>query len=148
MHMSEIKWQHSLVLIVGLLFLSSISAMCKKPVLKNTQWKAVQEMFVADAGTMTITHTLDFVSDKDVKIKEEMYMPSYPAMYVNPDGTIDKIPARSSEHSYDGTYTFQDDFLIITLEDGTKQRYQRKKDGTFTRTEPYGEILVFSQITE
>ena len=73
------KWQHALVLIV--LCFTSITAMCKNPVLKNTSWVAVQEMFVADVGTMTITHTLEFVSDKDVVVKEVTVMPSHPAMY-------------------------------------------------------------------
>ena len=43
------KWQHALVLIV--LCFISFTAMCKNPVLKNTKWTAIQEMFVADAGT-------------------------------------------------------------------------------------------------
>ena len=63
------KWQHALVLIV--LCFTSFTAMCKNPVLKNTKWTAVQEMFVADAGTMTTTITLEFGSAKDVVIREK-----------------------------------------------------------------------------
>lgn len=42
-------------LLVCLLMLTSLPAYCRKPVLKKTRWTALQEMFVADAGTMTIT---------------------------------------------------------------------------------------------
>ena len=34
--------------------------------LAGTQWQFVEKIFVADAGTMTITHTLSFTSDKEV----------------------------------------------------------------------------------
>lgn len=122
--------------------------MGKNPVLKGTTWTAIQEMFVADAGTMTITHTLTFTSDKDVLVKEASYMPAYPAMYVNPDGSIDMHPARSSEREYACTYSFSKGILTVTSKEGEKQDYTYKEDGTFSREEPWGEILVFSQSKE
>jgi len=146
MHMSRIQWLQGLTLAVCLSLLSSITTMCKTPVLKNTQWTGVQELFVADAGTMTITYTLDFVSDKDVRIKEVNYMPSYPATYMNADGTVDTFPARTTERSETGTYLLRRGKLTIKTEDGLQTEYSLRADGTMTREEPYGETTVFSQI--
>ena len=137
---------------LGLLFLGCIivscSAMGKTPVFKNTKWTAIQEEFVADAGTMTITHTLEFTSAKDVVVSEKTRMPSYPAMYVNPDGTIDTMPGWSSEYSKQGTYEIKRDTLIITTEDGTVTEYAIKSDGTFTYELPYGAVIEFSRVVE
>ena len=121
----------------------------KDPVWKGTKWTATQEMFVADAGTMTIIHTLDFTSDKDVQVQQNGSMPSYPAMYVNPDGTVDKMPGRSFEYGYKGTYTFSQGKLIITKEEGgTQEEYTLQADSTLVRVEPWGEKLVFSLVKE
>ncbi len=142
--MSRIKWQHALVLIVMLL--SCFSAMGKKPVLKNTTWTAVQEMFVADAGTMTITHTLEFGSDKTVKIKEVSVMPSHPAMYMNPDGTVDRIPGWTNEREEAGLYVFRKNTLTVKLEDGSEKVYLLNADGAFVTPDPLvNEMLVFTR---
>ena len=146
--MRKNQLQHVFVLAVLLLSSSSFSAMCKNPVLKNTRWKAVREMFVADAGTMTITHTLEFGRGKDVVLKEESFLPSHPAMYMNPDGTVDRIPASSSERSETGTYRFRRGILAIMTEDGHTQEYRLQPDGTFVREEPWGDTLVFSRSEE
>ena len=120
--------------------------MCKNPVLKNTSWAAVQEVFVADVGTMTITHTLAFVSDKDVVIKEVTVMPSHPAMYVNPDGTIDRIEGWTNEREKKGTYTFKRNTLIVTDEEGSTEEYTYQSDGTFTIKDPLlHETVVYSR---
>lgn len=120
--------------------------MGKNPVLKNTTWTAVQEMFVADAGTMTITHTLEFTSGKDVKIKDVSVMPSYPAMYMNPDGTVDRIPGWTSEQEETGTYKLKKGILTVTLENGRERLYFLQPDGTFTTSDTLvNEILVFSR---
>ena len=132
-----------LILFVG----TSFTAMCKNPVLKGTKWAAVQEMFVADAGTMTITHTLEFTSAKDVLIKESTYLPSHPAMYVNPDGTIDRIPASSSEREVAGTYKFRRDVLTITLEDGTVKEFTYLGGDFLGQAFPGGKG-IFSRVTE
>lgn len=142
--MSRRKWQYALVLIV--MISSCFSAMGKNPVLKKTTWTAHQEMFVADAGTMTITHTLEFVSAKEIKIKEVSVMPSHPAMYMNPDGTVDRIPGWTSEREESGTYVFKKGILTVRLEDGRERLFFLQDDGTFTATEPLvDEILVFSK---
>ena len=140
---------HVFVLTVVFLLSSSSCIMGKNPVLKGTRWTAVQEMFVADAGTMTINHTLDFLSAKNVVVKEEGSMPSYPAMYMNPDGTVDTMPGFSTHNEYTGTYTFSDGILTITKEEGgAPTRYLLQPDGTLALPEPWGETLVFSRVEE
>lgn len=121
--------------------------MCKNPVLKGTKWAAVEEMFVADAGTMTITQTLEFTSAKDVLIKESTYLPSHPAMYMNPDGTVDRIPASSSEREVVGTYKFRRDVLTVTLEDGTVIEFTYMGDTFVGRAFP-GRKGLFSRVVE
>ena len=139
------NWLRALVLIV--MSLSCFTALGKKPVLKNTTWTAHQEMFVADAGTMTITYTLEFVSAKEVKIKEVSVMPSHPAMYMNPDGTVDRIPGWTNEREEAGTYLFKKGILNVRLEDGRERVYFLQPDGTFTTTAGsiVDELLVFSK---
>ena len=105
-------------------------------------------MFVADAGTMTINHTLEFLSETDVVVRQEGYLPAHPQMYMNPDGSVDTVPARSFESSHEGKYTFKDGALTITSEEGSKTAYMLQPDGTLTREEPWGEKLVFSRVTE
>lgn len=141
------KWQHALVLIV--LCFTSFTAMCKNPVLKNTKWTAVQEMFVADAGTMTTTITLEFGSAKDVVIREKTVMPSHPAMYMNPDGTIDTIEGWTNERETKCTCSYKKGILTLTEEDGDSRVYFYQSDGTFTFPDSFvGEILVFRRIEE
>lgn len=104
-----------------LLTLLSCTVMnAKKPVFKNTVWVSKQELFVADAGTQTITQTLEFGSGKDVKVKWSSYLPAHPAMYVNRDGTIDRIPERSYEEVKDGTWQYKKGKLTVTFEDGSQ----------------------------
>lgn len=145
--MSKNRLLHVFVLFV-LIIASSSSVMGKNPVLKGTKWTAVQEIFVADAGTMTITHTLEFTSAKEVRVKEASHMPSYPAMYVNPDGTIDTIPGHSSESEYVGSYQFVAGALVITKEDGHKEIFHYTEDGTFVQKTPWDEVIVFSRNEE
>ena len=142
--MSRNRFGH-IVVLIALLISSSLSAMSKNPVLKNTKWTAVQEEFVADAGTMTITYTLEFISDKEVRVHEKSVLPPYPAMYMNPDGTVDTMPGHSSERSETGTYSYRRGKLTITTEKGVKQEYTYKTDGTFVREEPWGALVVYSR---
>lgn len=144
--MSNNRLLHVFVLIV-LFISSSCSLMSKNPVLKGNKWTAVQEMFVADAGTMTITHTLEFTSAKDVVIKESTYLPSHPAMYMNPDGTVDRIPASSSETELRGTYKFRRDVLTVTLEDGTVKEFTYM-DGDFLGQAFPGGKGLFTRVVE
>ena len=134
---------HVFVLIVFILS-SSLSAMGKNPVLKNTKWTAVEEMFVADAGTMTITHTLEFISKKDVRIHELSQMPSYPAMYMNPDGTVDRIPGFTTERSETGTYRYRRGVLTITTENGLELTYTILPTGSIAGKTPWGGLVVFN----
>ena len=113
------------------------------PVLEGSEWVNVEEMFVADAGTMTITHSLKFTGSKDVTVGWKSYLPAHPAMYANRDGSVDTIPARSSESLSSGTYVFQKGLLTITLEDGSVKEY-RFLNGKFVIDEPFGKI-VFSR---
>ena len=128
---------------LGIMILFSHCAMAKKPVLKNTTWTAIQEIFVADAGTMTITHSLVFGPANDVRIVEKTVMPSYPAMYVNPDGSIDTIQGWSNEQEKAGKYTFGKDKLTVILDEDGKSVEFLWKNGAFTREE-LGEELTYS----
>ena len=145
--MTGMKWQHALVLIV--LCFTSFTAMCKNPVLKNTKWWAEQKMFVADVGTMTTTITLEFVSARDVVIREQSVTPSHPAMYMNPDGTVDTIAGWTSEREEKGSYSYKRGKLTITDESGFQKEYDYHADGTFTIEDPLvREILVFRRCEE
>ena len=138
-----------LVLGAALLVLSFTVIDGKKPKLKNTKWQGVEEMFVADAGTMTITHTLAFTSDKDVIVTHESYMPSYPAMYMNADGSVDMIPARSSSSSDTCTYKVKGKKVVITDKEGDETVYVVKGNNVFslvTSNPLTNEELVFTQL--
>ena len=137
------------VLSIVLFLVSSCSIMCKNPVLKGTKWTAVQEMFVADAGTLTIHHSLEFTSDKDVLVGFSSYMPAHPAMYMNPDGSVDTLPAHSSEDIRPATYEYKNGKLTITVEDGSTTEYvYQEEDRTFVHEESWGEKVVFSRSKE
>ena len=108
---------------LSLLLLSSIDLSAKRPVFKNTKWVCVEEMFVADAGTETDTTTLEFGPGKEIVIRRAWFLPAHPAMYVNPDGTIDTVPARSNEYTSKGTWKYRRGKLTVTLEDGGKEEF-------------------------
>lgn len=144
--MSKYSLPHIFVLIV-ILFCSASCAMCKNPVLKGTKWIAVEKTFVADAGTMTITHTLEFTSAKDVMVREHSYLPEHPAMYMNADGTVTRIPARESNSEYAGKYKYRRGILTITDEEGSEALYFYKNDGTLVRKGHFEE-MVFSREKE
>ena len=123
----------------------SCSVMKKNdPALKNTEWVAIEEMFVADAGTMTITHTLKFNAQGGVTVGWQSYMPAYPAPYMNRDGSVDIHPATSSEYFEEGTYTSQKGILTITIKDGSVKHYTIQ-DNTLVSMTSYGVKLVFTK---
>lgn len=105
-------------LFVAILLSSCIAASAKKPVLKNTLWVQKEEMFVADVGTMTITRTIEFVSATEVHTTSEFLMPSHAAMYMNEDGTVDRIPGSRSEDYKKGTYKVRKNKVTLYMEDG------------------------------
>ena len=84
----------------------------------NTVWSGVYKIFVADAGTETVTVTLSFGATKFTMV-ENSVMPSYPATYVNPDGTIDTLPGFTRENTRKGTYQVKGDEILLKQDDGT-----------------------------
>lgn len=85
----------------------------------NTRWTSSYEMFVADAGTETTTVTLTFGPTNEFVLNFESHLPSHPAMYMNPDGTVDTIPGSSRSYSRRGTYEVKTDTIVLTNESGT-----------------------------
>ena len=84
----------------------------------HTEWTGVYKIFVADAGTETVTVTLSFGATKYTMV-EKSVMPSYPAPVVKPDGTIDTLPGFSRENTRQGTYKVKGDEIILHQSDGT-----------------------------
>ena len=85
----------------------------------NTEWTSVYKIFVADAGTETVTVTLSFDTAKSFTLEEKSVMPSYPAPVVNSDGTIDTLPGFSRENTRQGTYKVKGDEIVLKQADGT-----------------------------
>ena len=129
---------------LSMLLLSSIDLSAKRPVFKNTKWACVEEMFVADAGTETDTTTLEFGPRKEIVIRRAWFLPAHPAMYVNADGTIDTVPARSNESASKGTWKYRWGKLTVTLEDGNKEEF-RYIEGMLVQTGAVGGVKVFRQ---
>ena len=130
---------------LALTLLSCTVMNAKKPVFKNTVWENKQEIFVADAGTQTITNTLEFGSGKDVKVKFSSYLPAHPAMYVNRDGSIDRIPASHYEDVKEGTWQYKGGKLTITLEDGSQSVYDYKAGMLLGGMDFDGSNMVYNQ---
>lgn len=107
---------------IGLLALFLVFASCsvmKKNTFKDTVWTGEYRMFVADAGYETTTVELSFPTGKDFKITFRSVMPPHPAMYMNPDGTVDVQPGFSREYEQSGTYTFRNNILSLNTDEGT-----------------------------
>lgn len=85
----------------------------------NTRWTSSYEMFVADAGTETTTVTLTFGPTNEFVLDFESHLPSHPAMYMNPDGTVPTIPGSSRSYTRRGTYEVNSDTIVLTNESGT-----------------------------
>lgn len=110
--------KHLLILITIAVLCASCSVLCNKKLhLKKTAWSCVEEEFVADAGTMTITTTLKFVSAKEFVLETLMEMPAYPSMYMNPDGSHDYNPATSSTWTKQGTYSVKGNVITLTSDE-------------------------------
>ena len=115
-----------------------------RPVFTNTVWQDERQEFVADAGNMKVTTTLEFTSGKDVVVRFSSYMPPYPATYVNPDGTIDTNPGWSSQREKKGTYKYRRGKLTITFEDGEPAMELSYKNNTLiSKYELTGEEMIF-----
>ena len=126
------------------LLMVSMDLSAKRPVFKNTKWACVEEMFVADAGTGTDTTTLEFGPGKEIVIRRAWYLPAHSAMYVNPDGTIDKIPAMSNESTSQGTWKYRRGKLTVTLEDGSTEEFSYV-EGTLVQSGAADGVKVFRQ---
>lgn len=137
----------AILALAALLFIPSIRMQAKKPVFKNTKWVCIQEQFVADAGTMTETHTLEFTSAKDCLLKVRWVLPAHPAMYRNPDGTVDIIPGSSSEYEQAATYRYRSGKLTLQMEDGSTKEYLYR-DGQLTDRSLVGEGRVFELVKD
>ena len=112
--------KRSLLLFAGAVMCVSCCALRnKKPDYANTEWVCVYEVFVADAGTETTTATLSFGATNGFTLEEKSVMPSYPATYVNPDGTIDTHPGFTREYTRQGTYEVKGDEILLKQADGT-----------------------------
>ena len=131
---------------ISLLFSSCASMEARKPVLNNTKWVCVKEMFVADAGTSTDTYTIEFTSARECNYVMSWYLPAHPAMYMNQDGKVDTIPARSSEDVSKCTWTYRQGKLTIRFEDGSRKEYVYK-DGKLIGADKYvdGSDMVFEK---
>lgn len=125
-----------------LFLLSGLTLNAQRPRLKNTKWVCVEKMFVADAGTMTDSTILEFGAGKDVVLRSSWFLPAHSAMYVNPDGSIDRIEATSSGHSAAGTWTYRRRKLTVTLEDGSVNEYLYRR-GTLVEARPSDIAKVF-----
>ena len=136
------KRSFTIIAFALLFLLASIDLTAKRPVFKNTKWAYVEEMFVADAGTGTDTTTLEFGPGNEIVIRHAWFLPAHPAMYVNPDGTIDTIAAMSNEYTSKGTWKYRRGKLTVTLEDGSKEEFDYV-EGMLVHTGAVGGVKVF-----
>ena len=119
----------------------------RKPVFKGTRWIGVQERFVADAGTMTETYTLEFTSANDCIWKDCWVLPSHPAMYMNPDGTVGTVPESRSEIVKSAAWSYRRGKLTLTFEDGST-RELLYTNGTLVAGGSMDGPLVLKKIVE
>ena len=96
-------------------------SLSKKHSVKGTKWTCRSELFVADAGTMTIIQTIHFVDKKNVKIFTKTSMPAHPASYMLSDGTVPVIEGRESEFEDVGTYTVKCNKIKIQLQKSKRE---------------------------
>lgn len=138
-----------LLFLTALTLCASCSVMCinKKPNLNNTRWTCRFQEFVADAGNETVTFTLSFVSAKEYVLETEYYLPPYPAMRMNPDGTVDMMPGHHSQHAEKGTYSIKGNTVTLKDEDGLK-RTLRYSPGKLATDELSYKPLIFNPAEE
>ena len=109
---------HSLVILL-VIFCTSCSVMCtRQNKLKNTRWTCDYQEFVADVGNESVTVTLRFVSDREYVLETVGVTPSHPAMYMNPDGTVDTLPGHTWQYTSQGTYTVKKNEIVLTDKEG------------------------------
>ena len=111
----------------------------KKCSLKDTAWIGEYQMFVADVGTQTSTVDLRFVSSKEFEMTTRSEMPPHPAMYMNPDGTVDTLPGFTSEWEERGTYTIKNNTVTLTVTDGPTYILHMTEEGGLVCDRIFGE---------
>jgi hypothetical protein len=92
-------------------------------------------------GTEKTTVTLDFDAANGFTLEGKSVTPSHPAMYVNPDGTIDTIPGSSREYTLRGTFEVKGNVLILTAEDGTVHKLDILPDRLVSDDLSYQKLL-------
>lgn len=125
------------------LFTTFLILLAARPVFNHSIWTNEREEFVADAGTMTVTTTLIFISRSEVIVRSQSVMPPYPSMYVNENGEVDTNPGWESGWDSRGKYKYRHGILTISLEDGDlMELYYRK--GVLVGKK-YGAEMVFEK---
>lgn len=130
-----------LLLAVTMMCVSCCALRTHKASFANTRWTSTFEEFVADIGTETVTFTLSFGAEKDFTLEEKSFLPAHPATYMNPDGTVDTLPAISREYTLRGTYTQKGTDLLLTTEDGTLHTLQILPDRLVSDDLSYQKLL-------
>lgn len=128
------------------LLLSCSCMFLPKNKVTNTQWNCVYTTFVADVGNETTTVSLFFITDKDYLKVTKSVTPSHPAMYMNPDGSVETIPGSSTEYASQGTYSLKKGELTL-LEDGVPVMVLMQDAGRLVTKEMdriSGQPLIFS----
>ncbi|MBR3527511.1 MAG: hypothetical protein IKN88_07015 [Bacteroidales bacterium] len=118
-----------------------------KPAFSNTEWQYVHEELVLDAGVMTTTTTLKFISRTEVVKSSQSVMPSHPAMHMNADGTVDTLPGWTSDWESHGTYKYSKGMLTITFDDETTMELLYKDNALVSLKREYdGSEMVFHSV--
>ena len=129
----------ALLILIMLALPMTGACISKKPKVSGTKWSCKQEYFVADAGTLTVIKTIHFVDNKKVKVVSSSSMPSHPATYVLPDGTVPIIEGHSSKTEENGTYKVKGSKIILEIEGKTteisymKDHLVVEKEGIFLK---------------
>ena len=117
----------------------------QKPVFKNTLWRGESQMFVADAGILTETYTLEFTSDKQCLWKDAWVLPAHPATYIKEDGSIDMIPESGNETLQEARWQYKRGQLTLTFEDGSSKSFAYKDGHLCCPSFNPGEELVLKK---
>ena len=126
-HIKTIVTSFTLIAI-ALTTMAFINVDNKKIKLKGTQWRNVKEMQALDAGRVTFAQIIHFTTKKDAVITIKHSESAYNRPYMNPDGTVDRVEASSSENSENVTYKVSGKTIIITHDDGSKSEFIYHKD--------------------
>ena len=117
----------SIFMLISAMFLVAVSftsLSLKKPKLAGTAWLMESgEQRMLDGPMIRTTCSIFFKDKRNVEITSTTYRSSYNAMRMNPDGTVDRIPASSNSIISTGTYKVKKDKVLITVDGKTKIYY-------------------------